>query len=33
VKVHNGTGQWGFFMRFTDADGKPLANLGFSPAL
>ena len=33
VKVYNGTGQWGFFMRFTDADGKPLANLGFSPAL
>ncbi|UCH33877.1 MAG: hypothetical protein JSV65_15130 [Armatimonadota bacterium] len=33
VKVYNGVGQWGFFMRFTDADGKPPADLSFSPTL
>jgi len=31
VKVYNEVGQWGFFMRFTDAAGKPIAGLGFSP--
>ncbi len=31
VKVHNRLDQWGFFMRFTDLDGKPLAGLAFSP--
>ena len=32
VKVYNDVGQWGFFMRFTDAAGKPLEGLVFSPA-
>jgi hypothetical protein len=31
MKVYNRGGQWGFFMRFTDLDGKPLDNLTFSP--
>jgi hypothetical protein len=31
MKVYNRGGQWGFFMRFTDADGKPLGTLTFSP--
>jgi len=31
VKVYNEVGQWGFFMRFTDAAGKPIDSLGFSP--
>jgi hypothetical protein len=31
MKVCNTMGQWGFFMRFTDAGGKPLDNLTFSP--
>lgn len=32
VKVYNDVGQWGFFMRFTDLNGKPLDGLKFSPA-
>jgi hypothetical protein len=32
VKVYNDVGQWGFFMRFTDGAGKPLAGLEFAPA-
>lgn len=31
MKVYNRTGMWGFFMRFTDLDGKPLEGLRFSP--
>jgi len=31
VKVLNREGPWGFFLRFTDLDGKPLAGLRFSP--
>ena len=33
AKVHNILGQWGFFLRFTDADGHPLEGLSFSPEL
>ncbi len=33
AKVHNILGQWGFFLRFTDADGRPLDGLSFSPEL
>ncbi len=29
VKNYNRKGEWGFFMRFTDLDGKPLAGLTF----
>lgn len=32
VKVHNRVDQWGLFMRFTDADGRPLEGLGYSPS-
>jgi len=31
VKVCNRTGQWGFFMRFTDLGGRPLEGLDFAP--
>ena len=31
LKVYNYDGQWGFFMRFTDLDGKPLEGLSFLP--
>jgi len=31
VKVHNREGMWGLFMRFTDAQGRPLNGLEFSP--
>lgn len=31
LKIHNRAGLWGFVMRFTDAEGKPLDNLRFSP--
>ena len=33
VKIANRSGQWGFFMRFTDADGNPLDGLTFEPAI
>ena len=32
VKVYNRAGMWGFFVRFTDRDGKPLDGLTFDPA-
>lgn len=31
VKIHNRAGIWGFFMRFTDAEGTPIENLRFDP--
>lgn len=31
LKIHNRAGLWGFVLRFTDAEGKPLDNLRFSP--
>jgi len=31
VKVYNRVGMWGFFMRFTALDGRPLEGLTFSP--
>ena len=31
VKDYNRKGMWGFFVRFADTDGKPLAGLRFSP--
>jgi hypothetical protein len=31
VKIYNREGQWGFFLRFTDEDGRPLKGLQFSP--
>ncbi len=31
VKVLNREGPWGFFIRFTDLEGNPLAGLNFSP--
>lgn len=32
VKVYNRKGMWGFFMRFTHREGRPLQGLGFDPA-
>jgi len=31
VKVYNRAGMWGLFMRFTDANGRPMTNLQFLP--
>jgi hypothetical protein len=31
VKCHNREGGWGFFLRFTDLDGRPLEGLAFDP--
>ncbi len=31
MKVYNRAGQWAAFLRFTDADGRPLDGLEFSP--
>jgi len=31
VKDYNRSGQWAFFMRFTDPDGRALEGLSFSP--
>jgi len=31
AKVANRSGQWGFFVRFTDSDGRPLDGLTFLP--
>ncbi len=31
LKVYNREGMWGFFLRFTDQEGRPLEGLGFSP--
>ena len=31
VKAYNREGQWGFALRFTDPQGRPLAGLEFSP--
>jgi hypothetical protein len=31
VKCHNREGGWGFFLRFTELDGRPLEGLAFDP--
>jgi hypothetical protein len=33
VKSHNRAGMWGFFMRFTDMEGRPVEGLSFAPAM
>ena len=33
IKIFNREGPWGFFLRITDADGRPLRGLLFSPRI